>query len=62
MLHIWVSNSTQQVEFDHEDGPLEYGRAQGDGPRVVLEDRYVSRDQLRVVRHGGRPPDETGSC
>jgi len=48
MLHIWVSNSAQQTEFEHERGPLEFGRAEGDSPRLVLEDRYVSRDQLRI--------------
>lgn len=56
MLKIEISNERQRRQFTHGDGPLEFGR----GPkkeleRFIIEDRFVSRDQLRIEeRPGGR--------
>lgn len=49
MLKIAISNERQSLLFTHDGGPLEFGR----GPkkeldRFVIEDRFVSRDQLRI--------------
>ena len=49
MLRVQVTNKSERKQFEHADGPLEFGR----GPRratarCVLEDPFVSGDQLRV--------------
>jgi adenylate cyclase len=49
MLIINVCNKRQNLRVEHAEGPLEFGR----GPeravkRIMLEDIYVSRDQLSV--------------
>jgi adenylate cyclase len=49
MLKVTISNERQRRQFTHGAGPIEFGR----GPRrelerFVIEDRFVSRDQLRV--------------
>jgi adenylate cyclase len=49
MLIISISNKRQNVRLEHSKGPLELGR----GPqraikRIMLEDIYVSRDQLLI--------------
>jgi hypothetical protein len=49
MLRVSVSNERQQIRIDHSRGPLELGRGAGEGEaRVVIDDPYVSRDQLRI--------------
>ncbi|MBY0525737.1 MAG: adenylate/guanylate cyclase domain-containing protein [Gemmataceae bacterium] len=49
MLQFRVSNDKQHVQFDHSDGPIEFGRRRGGSlPRFVLEDKYVSRNHLRI--------------
>ncbi len=53
MLRITVSNERQRKEFTHAGGPLELGR----GPKVeherfIVEDRFVSRNQLRIHELG----------
>ena len=53
MLIINISNKRQNQRLEHEAGPLEFGR----GPqralkRIMLEDIYVSRDQLVVEEVG----------
>ena len=51
MLRIRVRNERQQFDFEHASGQLEFGRAQSDDEsikRFVVEDRYVSRNQLRI--------------
>jgi adenylate cyclase len=50
MLNIIVTNEKQNQQFEHQAGPLEFGR----GPernkirRFMIEDIFVSRDQLHV--------------
>jgi adenylate cyclase len=49
MLIISVCNKRQNLRVEHAEGPLEFGR----GPeravkRIMLEDIYVSRDQLVI--------------
>jgi adenylate cyclase len=49
MLYVTLSNSRQETRREHERGPLEFGRGpQRDFDRIVVEDRYTSRDQLRI--------------
>jgi adenylate cyclase len=49
MLRIQVKNERQERSFDHAGSVLEFGRGpQRDQERFVIEDRYVSRDQLRI--------------
>ena len=48
-MQIIVTNEQQSADFEHGVGPLEVGRGPGSGsPRFVVEDAYVSRDQLRL--------------
>ncbi|HVU88221.1 MAG TPA: adenylate/guanylate cyclase domain-containing protein [Pirellulales bacterium] len=55
MLRITIHNSRQQRELSHAAGPLEFGRVmQGGHDRVVIDDPFVSRDQLRVTEEQGR--------
>ncbi|GIW96477.1 MAG: hypothetical protein KatS3mg110_4518 [Pirellulaceae bacterium] len=49
MLIVKLSNPKQNLTHTHPGGPLEIGRGpQRDVPRLVVEDRYTSRDQLRI--------------
>ena len=51
MLRFQITNETQNAKWSHATGPFELGRApadSGDVPRFVIEDKYVSRNQLRV--------------
>lgn len=49
MLHLTLSNERQKQNVQHPRGPLEFGRGpQREVVRVIVEDRYVSRDQLRL--------------
>jgi len=49
MLSISVTNERQRQQFDHPAGPFEFGRGvQGEIPRFVIDDGFVSRDQLRI--------------
>jgi adenylate cyclase len=55
MIRVTVHNSKQQRQMSHASGPLEFGRVmQGDTARVVVDDPFVSRDQLRVTERQGR--------
>ncbi|MGA2257614.1 MAG: adenylate/guanylate cyclase domain-containing protein [Thermoguttaceae bacterium] len=56
-LRLEVANSVQRQRFDHDAGPLEFGRGpQREMKRCLIDgDPTVSRDQLRVEeRPGGR--------
>jgi len=49
MLRITITTSKGRKQITHDAGPLEFGRVmQGDAARVLLEDPFVSRDQLRI--------------
>lgn len=49
MLKFSISNERQRRQFTHASGPIEFGRGpRRDQERFVVEDRFVSRDQLRV--------------
>src|SRR5262249_54148544 len=55
MLRITVRNATQHRQLSHADGPLEFGRIEhGITKRVVIDDPFVSRDQLRITPSNGR--------
>jgi adenylate cyclase len=50
MLMITVHHAGQTQQLDHPGGAIEFGRGpRRDAPRVVIDARYVSRDQLRVA-------------
>jgi adenylate cyclase len=49
MLRIRVANTKQTQEVEHATGPLEFGRGPQRGiKRIIIDDDYVSRDQMRV--------------
>lgn len=50
MLRFYVTyKKSTRFQFEHQSGPLEFGRGPERGvPRRVLEDPYISRDQLRI--------------
>lgn len=49
MLLFTLANERQKKQYQHRDGPMEFGRLQqGQCARIVVEDPYTSRDQLRV--------------
>jgi adenylate cyclase len=49
MLLFTLANERQKKQFQHRDGPMEFGRLQqGQCARIVVEDPYTSRDQLRA--------------
>lgn len=55
MLRISVINSNGRRELSHDSGPLEFGRVmQGTVERVLLDDPFVSRDQLRIEEIDGK--------
>jgi len=54
MLLFTLGNERQKRQFQHLAGPIEFGRLQqGECPRIVVDDPYTSRDQLRVEEVGG---------
>jgi adenylate cyclase len=54
MLRIFISNKSQRVHFDHASGPIELGRGpRRQAERVVIDDPYVSNDQLRIEELAG---------
>ena len=49
MLIFVLKNDRQSRQVRHEGGPIEFGRGpERELPRVIVEDRYTSRDQMRV--------------
>jgi adenylate cyclase len=57
MLRFAVSNKREQQQFEHAEGPIEFGRGaqRNDIPRCVVQDLYVSKDHVRVDElDGGR--------
>ncbi len=53
MLYLTLSNARQRVHFEHSGGPLEVGRGpMRELPRLVVEDAFTSRDQLRLEPAG----------
>ncbi|MEK6250307.1 MAG: adenylate/guanylate cyclase domain-containing protein [Planctomycetales bacterium] len=49
MLRIRVTNERQQLEMTHDGGPIEIGRgAERTEARIVVQDRFISRDQLKI--------------
>ena len=53
MLRVYVTNQLETRDFEHPDTPLEFGRGpQRDLPRCIINDPFVSKDQLRVVPMG----------
>jgi adenylate cyclase len=54
MLLFTLGNERQRKQFQHPAGPIEFGRMQqGKCARIVVEDPYTSRDQLRVEEIDG---------
>ena len=54
MLRFQISNENDSRQFDHVEGPLEFGREPREGhSRVVLKDLHVSLDHLRVEELAG---------
>jgi adenylate cyclase len=55
MLWISVRNARQNTQLSHAAGPIELGRGPPrDVTRYVIEDAFVSRDQLRIEELPGR--------
>ncbi len=49
MLRFQITNKRQRCDFIHSSGPIELGRApREDVERFAIEDRFVSRSQLRL--------------
>lgn len=49
MLLFTVANERQRKQYQHREGPIEFGRLQqGQCARIVVEDPYTSRDQARI--------------
>lgn len=49
MLLFTVANERQRKQYQHREGPIEFGRLQqGQCARIVVEDPYTSRDQVRI--------------
>jgi adenylate cyclase len=48
MLVFSLANERQKQQFHHAAGPIEFGRLPKDETRIVVDDPYASRDQLRV--------------
>ena len=56
MLNVYVATGKQTKRFQHDAGPIEFGRESKTGPapaRHVLKDPYVSADQLRAIERPG---------
>jgi adenylate cyclase len=55
MIRVKVSNDRQQTQLEHAAGALEFGRGPQRGvARIVIEDAFCSRDQLRVEERPGQ--------
>lgn len=53
MIHVRIQNEKLNQQFEHESGPLEFGRGpQQKHRRCVIDDVFFSRDQLRVEEMG----------
>ncbi len=53
MIHVSIVGETQNSQFEHQAGPLEIGRGpQREAKRLIVTDRFVSRDQLRLSEIG----------
>jgi adenylate cyclase len=49
VLLFTLANERQKKQYQHRNGPMEFGRLQqGTCARIVVEDPYTSRDQLRI--------------
>ncbi|HMC11180.1 MAG TPA: adenylate/guanylate cyclase domain-containing protein, partial [Pirellulaceae bacterium] len=49
MLLFTLANERQKKQYQHLQGPMEFGRLQqGQCARIVVEDPYTSRDQVRI--------------
>jgi adenylate cyclase len=49
MLIFTLANERQRRQIEHQEGPVEFGRLQqGQCARIVVDDPFTSRDQLRV--------------
>ena len=49
MLLFTLANERQKKQYQHLQAPMEFGRLQqGQSARILVEDPYTSRDQLRV--------------
>jgi adenylate cyclase len=49
MMRFVVTNKNDLLQFEHLEGPLEFGRLPGQGlPRKVLNDPYVAASHLRL--------------
>jgi signal transduction histidine kinase len=50
MLRFHVHNAREDRHLEHAAGPIEFGRSPGSGavPRYLIDDAFVSRDQLRI--------------
>jgi adenylate cyclase len=49
VLLFTLSNERQKKQYQHREGPIEFGRLQqGQCARVLVEDPYTSRDQVRL--------------
>jgi adenylate cyclase len=54
MLFFLLANERQRKQIQHAHGPIEFGRRPVEGQaRVVVEDPFTSRDQLRVEELSG---------
>src|ERR1700722_17234406 len=55
MLKIYIANKNRKDEYEHVDGPLEFGRGpRRTTPRIVLsDDPTVSTDQLLIEERPG---------
>ena len=49
MLIFTLANDKQRRQIHHQEGPIEFGRLQqGHCARIVVDDPFTSRDQLRI--------------
>jgi adenylate cyclase len=54
VLLFTVANERQRKQYQHREGPIEFGRLQqGQCARIVVEDPYTSRDQVRIEEMPG---------
>lgn len=54
MLIFSLANERQRRQIHHQEGPIEFGRLQqGHCARVVVDDPYTSRDQVRIEEIAG---------
>ncbi len=53
MIRVYLTNKNQRARFEHDGGPLEFGRGpKRDLARCTLQDPYVSKDHVRVDELG----------